>query len=187
MKKLIALTAMLCLFSTVARADLVDVAQRYLGSNPTGWSHKWCARFLNAVVLPQAGHRGSGSEGAISFARWGSASGPQRGAIAVMRHHVGIVVADNGSTVTLISGNHGHRVGIGKYSKHRIIAYRVPSGGYEPNSAPLGHLWAYGHHHRVYAQITHHRHRHAAGGHYAGGHSHHHYSHHHGHHHLASK
>lgn len=114
-------------FSIGAGSGLVAVAERYLGGNPTGWAHEWCARFLNAVVLPQAGERGTGDQRAISFARWGSPSGPQPGAIAVMSHHVGIVMADHGRTVELISGNHGHRVAIGEYPKSRIIAYRMAS------------------------------------------------------------
>lgn len=107
--------------------NLVAVAERYIGGNPTGWAHVWCAHFLNVVVLPAAGYRGTGSPAAISFARWGSPSGPVRGAIAVLEHHVGIVMADHGKTVTLISGNYGHRVGIGEYPKGRILAYRAPT------------------------------------------------------------
>lgn len=108
-------------------SGLVAVAERYLGGNPTGWAHNWCSQFLNAVVLPAMGLRGTGDATAISFAHWGSPSGPRPGAVAVMSHHVGIVMADHGTTVTLISGNHGHRVAIGEYPKGRILAYRTPT------------------------------------------------------------
>jgi uncharacterized protein (TIGR02594 family) len=108
-------------------SSLIGIAQQYLGGNPTGWAHNWCAQFLNAVVLPQAGYRGSGSAAAISFAHYGRPSEARPGAIAVLRHHVGIVIADNGWTVTLISGNHGHRVGIGHYPKTRIVTFRDPA------------------------------------------------------------
>lgn len=108
-------------------AALVAVAERYLGGNPTGWAHNWCSQFLNAVVLPAAGLRGTGDASAISFAHWGVPSGPEPGAIAVMSHHVGIVMADHGATVTLISGNHGHRVAIGDYPRVRILAFRGAS------------------------------------------------------------
>jgi len=113
-------------FGVDGGTQLIRVAERYLGGNPTGWAHDWCARFLNAVVLPEAGERGTGDNRAISFARWGEPSGPQPGAIAVMPHHVGIVMADEGSRVRIISGNHGHRVAIGDYPKAMIVAYRWP-------------------------------------------------------------
>lgn len=108
-------------------SGLVAAAERYLGGNPTGWAHNWCSQFLNAVVLPAAGLRGTGDARAISFAHWGVPSGPEPGAIAVMSHHVGIVMADHGATVTLISGNHGHRVAIGDYPRVRILAFRGAS------------------------------------------------------------
>jgi uncharacterized protein (TIGR02594 family) len=108
-------------------SSLVGIAQRYLGSNPTGWAHNWCAQFLNAVVLPQAGYRGSGSAAAISFASYGRAVGPQPGAIAVMQHHVAIVERVENGGVYTISGNHGHRVAEGFYAFRRILAFRWPA------------------------------------------------------------
>jgi hypothetical protein len=51
--------------------DVVAAAERYRGTNPTGWSHQWCAAFAN-LVLERTGHRGSGSAAARSFAHYGS-------------------------------------------------------------------------------------------------------------------
>ena len=41
-------------------SGLVAQARRYLGTNPTGMSALWCARFMN-MVLERTGRRGTGS------------------------------------------------------------------------------------------------------------------------------
>lgn len=111
---------------------LVSQARAYLGSNPTGKSSLWCARFLN-MVLERTGRRGTGSDMASSFASFGSrVSGPQVGAIAVMSRgkrggHVGIVSGiDSSGNPIIISGNHGGRVGESTYPRGRIYAYVMP-------------------------------------------------------------
>jgi hypothetical protein len=43
-----------------------------------------------------------------------------------MAHHVGIVKAVNGNSLTLVSGNHNRKVGIGSYSHGRVVAYVWP-------------------------------------------------------------
>lgn len=109
-----------------SESQLVAVAQRYIGSRRfTPYARAWCADALNAW-LRQAGYRGTGDGRAISFARYGRPSGPRIGAIAVMRHHVGIVVGRDARGIVLLSGNHARRVGIGVYASHRIIAFREP-------------------------------------------------------------
>jgi uncharacterized protein (TIGR02594 family) len=105
--------------ASASAGQVAQIAGRYLGGNPTGWSHNWCAHFMN-MVLRQAGMQGTGSDEARSFDRIGSpASGPAPGEIAVVRHghHVGVVleVINGGRDVLLRSGNHGHRVGDGIY------------------------------------------------------------------------
>jgi len=113
-------------------SGLVSQARSYLGSNPTGRSSLWCARFLN-MVLERSGHRGTGSDMANSFASYGSRiSGPQVGAIAVMSRgkrggHVGIVSGiDESGNPIVISGNHGGRVAESSYPRGRIYAYVMP-------------------------------------------------------------
>jgi uncharacterized protein (TIGR02594 family) len=108
--------------------DVVAAAEQYRGTNPTGWSHQWCAAFAN-LVLERTGHRGSGSAAARSFAHYGSpAPGPVPGAIIVFPHHVGFVIGTVGpGRVRVVSGNHGHRVGDGIYSTRSVIAYRYPT------------------------------------------------------------
>jgi uncharacterized protein (TIGR02594 family) len=113
-------------------SGLVSQARGYLGSNPTGRSSLWCARFLN-MVLERSGRRGTGSDMASSFASYGSRiSGPQVGAIAVMSRgkgggHVGIVsgVDESGNPI-IISGNYNGRVAEAPYSRGRIYAYVMP-------------------------------------------------------------
>lgn len=111
---------------------LVDQARRYLGSNPTGRSSLWCARFLN-MVLESSGRSGTGSDMANSFASFGRRiSGPQVGAIAVMSRgkrggHVGIVsgVDESGNPI-IISGNHNGRVAESTYPRGRVYSYVMP-------------------------------------------------------------
>ena len=113
-------------------SGIVDTARRYLGGNPTGRSSLWCARFMN-MVLQQTGHRGTGSDMASSFAKYGQrVSGPQVGAIAVMGRrgggHVGIITGvDAKGNPIMISGNSSHRVREVPVSRGRIYAYVMPS------------------------------------------------------------
>lgn len=114
-------------------SGLVSEARRYLGGNPTGRGSLWCARFMN-MVLEKTGHRGTGSDMANSFARYGTrVSGPQVGAIAVMSRggrggHVGIITGvDAQGNPIMISGNNGNRVREAPVSRGRIYAYVMPN------------------------------------------------------------
>jgi uncharacterized protein (TIGR02594 family) len=113
-------------------SNIVAVARRYIGGNPTGRSRLWCARFMN-FVLKRAGYHGTGSDMARSFAHYGHrVSGPRVGAIAVMSRrgggHVGVVSGiDAKGNPIIISGNHGRRVAESKYHSGRIYAYVMPS------------------------------------------------------------
>jgi uncharacterized protein (TIGR02594 family) len=113
-------------------SSLVAAARSYLGTNPTGMSALWCARFMN-MVLEKTGRRGTGSNMARSFANYGRrVSGPQVGAIAVMSRgrgggHVGIVSGiDKSGNPIIISGNHNRKVAEAVYSRGRIYAYVMP-------------------------------------------------------------
>src|SRR2546429_8759781 len=65
-------------------SNVVAEARRYIGGNPTGRGSLWCARFMN-MVLQHSGYRGTGSDMASSFSKYGQrVSGPQVGAIAGM-------------------------------------------------------------------------------------------------------
>ena len=110
---------------------LVADARRYIGTNPTGRRSLWCGAFMDKV-LRDTGHRGGGNL-ALGYLHYGHrVSGPQVGAIAVMRRrgggHVGVVagVDSNGNPI-IISGNHNHTTAESVYPRHRILAYVVPT------------------------------------------------------------
>ena len=104
-------------------SQLIRLAMEHLGDNPTGWSHDWCGRFL-AMTLEAAGHSGGGNL-AAGYKDYGLPAKAQVGAIAVMQHHVGLVTAVGPDYVVVLSGNHGHKVGVGRYASNKIIAYRM--------------------------------------------------------------
>jgi uncharacterized protein (TIGR02594 family) len=114
-------------------SNIVAEARRYLGGNPTSRGSLWCARFMN-MVLQHSGYRGTGSDMASSFARYGQrVSGPQVGAIAVMSRgrrggHVGIITGVDGKgNPIMISGNNGNRVREAPISRGRVYAYVMPA------------------------------------------------------------
>ena len=114
-------------------SNVVAEARKYLGGNPTGRGSLWCARFAN-MVLQHSGYRGTGSDMASSFAKYGQrVSGPQVGAIAVMSRgrrggHVGIITGvDVKGNPIMISGNNGNRVREAPVSRGRIYAYVMPT------------------------------------------------------------
>jgi hypothetical protein len=109
----------------------LDHAIDDVGTNPTGWKRQWCAKSVN-LWLQRSGKKGCGGNTAISCLTAGrKLAGPTIGALAVMKHHVGIVKEVHGREVTLVSGNHFGRygarsVGVGKYARARVIAYVWP-------------------------------------------------------------
>ena len=116
----------------VAGNSIVAEARHWLGTNPTGRSTLWCARFMN-FVLKRIGLSGTSSDLAQSFASYGHRlSGPKVGAIAVMSRgrsggHVGVVSGfDRTGNPIIISGNYSHRVAEAVYSRGRIYAYVTP-------------------------------------------------------------
>lgn len=119
--------------SSFTSSNVVAEARRHLGGNPTGRGSLWCARFMN-MVLQHSGYRGTGSDMANSFAKYGQrVSGPQVGAIAVMTRgrrggHVGIITGiDAKGNPIMISGNNGNRVREAPVSRGRIYAYVMPT------------------------------------------------------------
>jgi uncharacterized protein (TIGR02594 family) len=119
--------------SSFTSSNVVAEARRHLGGNPTGRGSLWCARFTN-MVLQHSGYRGTGSDMASSFAKYGQrVSGPQVGAIAVMTRgrrggHVGIITGiDASGNPIMISGNNGNRVREAPVSRGRIYAYVMPT------------------------------------------------------------
>jgi hypothetical protein len=110
--------------------DLVVVAERYLGmSNFTGLPGAWCAWAVSAWL------RTTGRPALASgFAASALAYGPlklhaRRGDLVVMRTqrgpygHVGVVIADEGEEIEIISGNWLHRVARARISRRSVTAF----------------------------------------------------------------
>ena len=107
-----AATAPIISVGSASGNDLVTEARKYLGTNPTG-------------------HKGGGNL-AMGYAHYGRrVSGPQVGAIAVIKRrgggHVGVVVGvdPNGNPI-VVSGNHNRTVAQSVYPRSRIVAYVEP-------------------------------------------------------------
>jgi hypothetical protein len=110
--------------------DLVAVAERYLGmSNFTGLPGAWCAwavsAWLHATGRPELSNGLAAS--ALTY-------GPlelhaRRGDLVVMRTrrgpygHVGVVVADEGEEIEIISGNWLDRVARARISRRSVTAF----------------------------------------------------------------
>lgn len=95
---------------------------------PDGCPSMWCGCWLARKL----GLNDRGLWVARNWAYIGTKlSGPEVGAVAVMTRggggHVGIIqgVEPNGNLI-ILSGNHNNRVDVGSYSRHRVIAYRMP-------------------------------------------------------------
>lgn len=108
---------------------LVARMRAYIGTNPTGWDSLWCGRFM-AMMAPQAASRVKNPNWALDWAALPRASySCEVGAIAVLRRgrhsgHIGVVSGcDTAGNPTIISGNHGHRVGEGRYPSGLVVAY----------------------------------------------------------------
>lgn len=135
MRCLIAAIVLVLSVNQTEAQDLVSEARRWLGYSASAIGVRenlWCAAFMNKT-LERAGYKGTGSDRADSFARYGRrVSGPRVGAIAVMSRgktggHVGVVTGvDRNGDVRVISGNHNRVVGEGSYPRSRIYAYVVP-------------------------------------------------------------
>ena len=110
----------------LAGGNLLDEAKRYIGArrSPTGFRGAWCGDFMGFVARRVGASTPRDYRLAASWARAGHATSPHVGAVAVMRHHVGVIAAVSGRRVLLVSGNHGHRVAEGWYSLNRMIAIR---------------------------------------------------------------
>lgn len=111
--------------------SLIMLAQSQIGAGAIyGRRSLWCARFMN-WALERSGFHGTGSDLARSFLALPHTSA-HVGAIAVLSRgrrsgHVGIVTGfDARGNPIIVSGNHGHRVGVGAYPRGRVLAYVEP-------------------------------------------------------------
>ena len=139
-------------------ASSVDLAQRLLGSNgsqaASALGHKmtygeWCADFVNGV-LAKSGGKGTGSSLALSYSQWGKGVRPNdvmKGDVFVENHgrghgHVGFATgkvmrdaAGNVVAIQTLSGNHGHKVGLGWDRVNKLHALRRGVEPYVPSQS----------------------------------------------------
>ena len=104
----------------------------------------WCSSFVNWVML-KAGHPGTNSAMATSWATWGKKlPKPAYGAIAVIdwdgpgpgwKGHVGFVVGKVGAQIQLLGGNQSDQVKVSPFATGKVIAYVVPTNYDVPESA----------------------------------------------------
>lgn len=103
------------------RAPKAQESALYEG-RPAGCPHAWCGCYL-------ALHLGIQDRSLWLARNWATVgnpvSGPQVGAIAVWRHHVGKITAVDGNRILLLSGNDGRAVRERWRSMRGIIAFRT--------------------------------------------------------------
>jgi len=109
--------------------DLVVVAERYLGmSNFTGLPGAWCAWAVSAWLRATGRPELSNGLAASALAYGPLELHARRGDLVVMRTrrgpygHVGVVVADEGQEIEIISGNWLHRVARARIRRRSVSA-----------------------------------------------------------------
>jgi uncharacterized protein (TIGR02594 family) len=115
------------------KRDLLKEARKYLGTNPTGWTSVWCAKFM-AMIAPDLAAKVDNPNWARDWAELPKAK-PRPGVIVVLKRgnagHIGVVSGfDKHGNPIVISGNtSGHKghsiVAEGVFPKSRVLAYVV--------------------------------------------------------------
>jgi len=93
----------------------------------------WCASFV-CWCLESSGVRSSRSARARSYEKWGKGiEKPTVGCVVVLSRgrnpkqgHVGFYVKEDDKSVYVLGGNQSDEVNVSKYSKSRVLGYRVP-------------------------------------------------------------
>lgn len=91
-----------------------------LGGRPSGAPSAWCGFWLGR-------HLGMLSRNLWLARNWASVGAPSSrvvGAIAVWKHHVGVITEISANRIKVLSGNDGHRVRNRWRSGGGVIAYR---------------------------------------------------------------
>ena len=108
---------------------LADQARAYVGQrNPTGYHGPWCGSFVGMVADKAGVKKPAGFRQARSWLHAGPRlARAEPGAIAIMAHHVGIVLAVQDAGVIMISGNYQRRVAISFVNFRQIRAFVEPT------------------------------------------------------------
>jgi uncharacterized protein (TIGR02594 family) len=113
-----------------AVSSLVAEAERHLGEgNFTGRPGAWCAWFVSAILRATGRPELPNGMAASALAYGPRTRAPQPGDLAVVATrrgrfgHVGIVVADLGWAVEIVSGNWSGRVARARISRRSVTAF----------------------------------------------------------------
>lgn len=103
---------------------LVERALADLGRGKfTPFKGPWCAdgvsSWLSSIGKPPLANRMASS----GLAYGPHVNSPRAGDLAIMKGHIGVVIADNGATVRIISGNWSHRVSVAVLPRRAFIAF----------------------------------------------------------------
>jgi uncharacterized protein (TIGR02594 family) len=94
----------------------------------------WCSSLVNWLFW-KVGISGTGSRAARSWLKWGTAIRiPMYGCVCILwrespeswKGHVGIFLGFVGDDVVIWGGNQRNEVSIRRYSRERVLGYRVP-------------------------------------------------------------
>ena len=111
-------------------SNLVAVAARYVGTNPTGWRALWCGRFMRKVVTEAGYPDFKRGDSAIAWKDYGRRTHAKPGAIGVItggrRNHVAVVVHVEGNRAYTLSGNHNRTTAYAYYPLARFVAFVDP-------------------------------------------------------------
>lgn len=115
------------------------------GANLDPRTTAWCAAFVNST-LAQAGSRGTGSNMARSFLKWGAPTQePKPGDIAVFSRgdprgaygHVGFYQGrDANGNIQVLGGNQSDSVSVASYPAARLLGFRTAVPGQTGGEAP---------------------------------------------------
>jgi uncharacterized RmlC-like cupin family protein len=124
MRKLVAATALLCVFASSAEAR----THRHHSRHSHHYAHSgrpaaWCGWYMRGQVGRDPGPEYNLARAWTHFGA--NAGGPSVGAIVVWRHHVGTIVGREHGQWIIRSGNDGHAVRTRPRSVAGAIAFRT--------------------------------------------------------------
>jgi hypothetical protein len=105
-------------------ANLLHVAQRYLGSRNFTGVGRWCRAAINHWAALAGKRLSNRSNRAVDALALGPhVSSPRPGDLAVMRHHVTIFAGWSGDRLIGLGGNQSRRVKYSAFSRRGVLAF----------------------------------------------------------------
>lgn len=105
-------------------ANLLHVAQRYMGSRNFTGVGRWCRAAINHWAALAGKPLANRSNRAIDALALGPhVREPRPGDLAVMRHHVTVFAGWSGGRLIGLGGNQSHRVKYSAFSPRQVLAF----------------------------------------------------------------